>query len=250
MNFDLVIPCYNPAAGWEMVLISRLHALQTCTPAVFSKLSKIILVDDGSLRPVNARNRQNLIDVGFDVLLIRYPVNRGKGHAVRTGVGQSLSPLCLYTDLDIPFGVESLRDLFYKLETGADIAIGMRSKQAYYQAAPFARKMISSGLMWMNKFVLMLPVHDTQAGIKGFNRFGKAVLLETRTDRFLFDLEFIRRALTYRDINLIAVPVRNRKPLELSPFSWKTLRQEAGNFFIILWTTHYVFRTKKRFAWH
>lgn len=250
MTFDLIIPCYNPPKDWEQKLIADIFSLRDIYPELFQRLMQIVIVDDGSTVHVTGSSLPILAGSGLPFQVMHNPVNRGKGFSIREGVRRSAAELCMYTDLDLPFGADSIQDIFTALEKGADIALGMRSKKAYYQHAPVSRKWMSMALMFLNKYALKIPFEDSQAGIKGFNRYGKALFLQTRTDEFLFDLEFIKMTMDYSDLRVVPVAVRNRSELVLSRFNLKIVLREILNFLRIIFKTKYGFRTKKNLAWN
>jgi hypothetical protein len=75
-----------------------------------------------------------------------------------------------------------------------DVVFGIKNK-AYYKQLSLQRKLVSKILQLFIKILFpRLPVSDTQCGLKGMNLKGKAIFLHTKTDRYLFDLEFILNA--------------------------------------------------------
>ena len=250
MTFDLIIPCYNPPKDWEQKLIAGIFSLREIYPELFQRLISIVVVNDGSTVHVTGSSLSVLAGSGLPFKIIHNPVNRGKGFSIREGVRRSAADLCIYTDLDLPFGQDSIQDIFTALENGADIALGMRAKKAYYQHAPLARKWMSMALMFLNKYALKIPFEDSQAGIKGFNGFGRALFLQTSTNEFLFDLEFIKMTMAYGDMRVVPVAVTNRSELLLSRFGVKIVLRESLNFLLIIFKTNYGFRTKKNLAWN
>jgi len=250
MTFDLIIPCYNPSAGWERKLVLTIASLHEKSENIFQQLVRVIIVNDGSTAGVTPSALFFIRNSGLPFRIVHRRVNRGKGYSIREGVRLSTAESCIYTDLDLPFGIESVLHILNALEKGADIALGTRSKKAYYLRAPLSRKWMSMALMFMNRYVLGIPFEDSQAGIKGFNQYGKALFLQTCINRFLFDLEFIKMAMAYDDMKIVPVNIQNDGELILSRFNLKIILQEAGNFLLILLKSKYGFRTKKDPAWN
>ena len=110
----------------------------------------------------------------------------------------------------------------------AYVAIGIRSEE-YYTHLPKARVRISKLLRWFIKKFLRIPTDDTQCGLKGFNKKGKEVFLQTTINRYLFDLEFIFLA-ARNNLSIQTVEVQLRPEVTLSKMNWKILIQEFGNF--------------------
>ncbi|HWB62373.1 MAG TPA: glycosyltransferase, partial [Chitinophagales bacterium] len=164
-----------------------------------------------------------------EIKLVSYPINYGKGHALREGVKRELGQIVIYTDIDFPYTHASLVSIYNTLQSGnCDVAIGIRGEE-YYTHLPKARVRISKFLRLLIRGLLRIPTDDTQCGLKGFNQNGKEVFLQTEIERYLFDLEFI--FLSARKKLLIkTIPVQLRPGVELSSMRWKILLQESGNF--------------------
>ncbi len=234
MILDLVIPFYNPKQGWEEKFVRRFNRLVEEHFDGNSDAIHVIVVNDGS------RNRFTEKEIAFleekipHVKVICYPDNKGKGHALRTGVAASLTGYCIYSDNDFPFGTAVIREMYDALQQGVDIVTGCRTHGNYFTHLPFKRRVVSKGLAFVNKYILKLPVTDTQAGIKGFNRLGKTLFLKTTTERFLFDMEFLLLAGRVADIRIREVDVNIVEGIKMTDFSGKILRQEFRNLIRII----------------
>jgi hypothetical protein len=84
----------------------------------------------------------------------------------------------------------------------------------------------------MLRHVLRQPIDDSQCGLKAFDNAGKAVFLETRIDRFLFDLEFLM--LANGRVRVTPVQVQLRDGVVFSQVGWKILAAEGKNFLRLL----------------
>ena len=76
--------------------------------------------------------------------------------------------------------------------------------------------------------LLRLQVTDSQCGLKGFDNAGKSIFLETKIERFLFDLEFL--LLAKNRVTVTPVPVVLREGVVFSKVGWKILATEGRNF--------------------
>jgi len=249
MSFDLIIPVYNPLVNWECRLIKNLYALINTHPEIKHHLNFIIIVNDGSTNSFAEKEIHVLINSGLPVQILGYKENRGKGFALREGVKNSTGDYCIYTDADMPFGFSSISLVIQELQKGIDIVVGCRNKKLYFLIAPFKRKFISKILMGVNRYILNLPVDDTQAGIKGFNSFGKDLFLRTTTNRFLFDLEFVLLASKVKDISLLGIDVAPAADIHLSNFRTRVLMQELMNLCKIIYKRKKLRDAKKDIAW-
>jgi len=248
MTFDLVIPVYNPSANWEISLAKNLDSLVKDSHLQIS-LGRIIIVNDGSLTNFTSKEINFFLTCDLPVEIIGYAQNRGKGFALREGVKRSTNDYCIYTDADMPFGVDSIMLIAVNLQKGFDIVAGCRNKDLYFSKAPLKRKIISKILMSINKYVLDLSLDDTQAGLKGFNSYGRELFLKTTIESFLFDLEFILLATSIQQLNIGSVNVMPSPEIELSSFKAKVLIQESLNLCKIIFKRKKIMDVKKDIAW-
>ena len=191
----------------------------------------IILVNDGS---DNGHFVPHEIQIKLPgVKWISYHKNRGKGYALRQGIKKSDSDFIVFTDLDFPYGEASMKKLIKALLANkGDIIIGERD-ESYLKNISFQRRVVSTMLKKMIILFVRIPFHDTQAGLKGFHSGIKEVFLRTRTDRFLFDLEFLKMAVK-KKLRIRVVPVKLRSGIKLPSVSWKVLVIESFNFIKII----------------
>ncbi len=233
IRLDIILPCYNPPSGWAAVLPQTVqHLEKVLGPDVEVCL---ILVDDGSKRGVGNLEIEGLHQQLTRFRYFSYHPNHGKGHALRAGVEASKGDFQIYTDIDFPYTDASFLAIFETLVSGtADIAAGIRDAE-YYTHVPAARRFISKVLRWMLKTFLRIKIQDTQCGLKGFNAKGKQLFLQTRIDRFLFDLEFIFLASSTPDLKIVPVEVELKPGVVFSKARIGILLRESLNFASIFW---------------
>ncbi|MBL7898761.1 MAG: glycosyltransferase family 2 protein [Crocinitomicaceae bacterium] len=226
--FTLVLPCYNPPANWEKNVVESVKAITTLTGIT----PELIIVNDGSIRNTETEKSEYIGLSLNDFKWISYSQNRGKGYALRQGVAEAKNDLVIYTDIDFPYLESSFVSLYQTLLQGHDVVPGHRGKD-YYSKTPFLRKIISKFLRWTLKTFLRLPTDDSQCGIKGFNKKGASVFLDTKIDRFLFDLEFIKLA-SKRKLKIQTAEVELKPNIVFSKVSFKILFRESLNFMKVL----------------
>jgi glycosyltransferase involved in cell wall biosynthesis len=226
-TLDIVLPCYNPAPGWTERVMQAWQQLQTALP---HPPRRLILVNDGSTKGIGPDDIASLTARIPGLLYLPSTPNHGKGYALRLGVQASDADLLIYTDIDFPYTEASLVQVATALYSGgADVVPGVRP-DAYYEGVPADRRRISRLLRWLLRNFLRLKITDTQCGLKGFNRAGRAVFLQTSISRFLFDLEFIFLASQRPDIRLQAVEVILKPGIQFSHVSLRVLLREGFNF--------------------
>src|SRR4030042_5235285 len=88
---------------------------------------EIIVVDDGSTDNTHSVVRDLIKDIPY-LKVIHYALNKGKGHALRTGVLASKGKIILLSDADLSTPIEEFSKLLPLIHNGNyDIAIGSRA---------------------------------------------------------------------------------------------------------------------------
>ena len=163
------------------------------------------MVDDGS--PDDTADRA--AEAGARV--VRLERNRGKGAAVRAGMLAANGRTVAFTDVDLAYPPEQLRDLLAAIEDGWDVAVGNRRHPGSEALArPAVVRQVSSKLFnLLTASVLLGQYRDTQCGCKAFRGDVASLLFShTRLDGFAFDVEVLHLVERYR-LSLTEVPVRS-----------------------------------------
>jgi glycosyltransferase involved in cell wall biosynthesis len=224
VKLSIILPCYNPREGWIQNIIANYQNI-----ASFTTDFEIIIINDGSTKNFDITTANNSFKVYPNIRLISYPVNSGKGYALRKGVAAGTGQLYIYTDIDFPYTQNSFKNVFdCLLSKKYNVVTGTRDSE-YYKNLPAARIMISKFLRFLIRSFLGIPVDDTQCGLKGFDEEGKHIFLNTSINRFLFDLEFIFLA-ARKKLSIIPINVRLNEGVQLSVMPWRILLHEGGNF--------------------
>jgi glycosyltransferase involved in cell wall biosynthesis len=224
-QLDIILPCFQPHNDWVAEIVQH---FDTFKKAVALENVHLIVVNDGSQKGVTHAHVLQLKTHYPDCTFISYQPNRGKGYAVRQGVAATKSPLQIYTDIDFPFEQDALIATYNALKNGANIVIGNR-KASYAQQLKQNRRLLSWGSHIFNRYLLGLKFVDTQGGLKGFDTVGRSLFLETTIDRYLFDTEFIMRALQFQQHNKLAfaeIPIATRQGIVLSELGFNVLKKE------------------------
>ena len=224
----MVLPCYNPQHGWEKNVVAAVVS--------FSKKLNIqvelVIVNDGSVRGWTDESVNYISKSKEAFVPVVYSENKGKGYALRKGVEVASHDKIIYTDIDFPYTEESMVAIFKGLLENHDVVLGHRGTN-YYINTPWFRKVVSKFLRWTLKTFLRLPTDDSQCGLKGFNKKGASVFLDTRINRFLFDMEFIKLA-SKRKLNIVKVDVELKPNVVFSKVHFGILIREAFNFLRVL----------------
>ncbi len=201
---SVVIPAYNE----DERLVRHLRRLWPALEQAFGNQHEVIIVDDGSVQPVQAV-LEALPQTG-SLRVIRHERNRGKGAALRTGFLAARGQCVLFADADGATPPEDLLRLAQAISLGADFAVGCRVrgaaagkvKRLWYRR--LGGRLFAVAARWLTG----CPVVDTQIGFKALDRDRMRPLVERTTETgYLFDLELLTLAWNMGK-QIRAVPVR------------------------------------------
>ena len=226
-EIDVILPCYNPEIGWEKIVVSKYVELQLFWRELVFHL---YIVNDGSTSGFEDKVVDYLKRNIPDVHIISYPLNRGKGFALREAVKCSCSDLKLYTDCDFPYTIQSISKVIEMLLEGVDVVVATRDKE-YYKCLSWFCCIVSYMIRLSNKYLLGMKYYDTQTGLKGFNQLGKNLFVSTRINTYLFDWEFIYKASKIPILTMKDVSVQLRKNVYFSQFSVTSCVAELKSYF-------------------
>ncbi len=189
ISFTLILPAYNEAQR----LPPFLSAIRAYLAEHFDDDYEVIVVDDGSTDGLTSILNETARDwPQFRALC--HPENQGKGAAVRTGMLAARGQLLLFADADGATPIEEERRLRAAIEDGADVAIGsrlLRSSDVSCNRTWF-RGMVGRAFARLARWMLRVPVCDSQCGFKMFRRdSGRHLFSLVQENGYLFDLELL-----------------------------------------------------------
>ncbi len=225
---DVVVPCYNPLPKWEENLVTCFLQLQKDCAAQLH----LILVNDGSTSGMEKANIAFIKSKVSAFTYCSYAKNKGKGHALRTGIKTSTAHLCLVTDIDFPYTNKSMVAVIENLLKYNGLIIGHR-KADYYKKVPFFRRTLSKAFRLSLKLFLRIEVSDTQCGLKAMGQQAKQQFLETKVNGYLYDLEHIT-LVEKSKIPVTRVSVELKDGILFTNMKPKILVKEFTNFMRII----------------
>ena len=187
MRISLVVPMYNESA----IIADTARALYKYMSEHYGTDFEIIFANDGS--------RDNCAQIVEElnlpcVRVVGYDKNQGKGYAVRHGVLASSGEIVLFTDADLAYGLDVIKEGADVLENGKhDLLVASRAKHPEgYEGYTPIRKLASKTYLKVLNLFGGIKVSDAQCGFKGFNGdVGRRIFSYCETNNFAFDLEFI-----------------------------------------------------------
>lgn len=186
-DLTIVVPAFNE----EKRIGKTLEAVHRyfCTKNI---RREIIVVDDGS-NDDTAGVVNGMQERIPDLRLVGYHPNRGKGHAVKTGVEKSRGEYILFTDADNSTPIEEF-EKFYPLLPNTEVVIGSRyaAESNVKIKQPGYRILIGRLGNLLIQIFLFDDVRDTQCGFKAFQRrAAQEIFSRMKVSRFGFDIELL-----------------------------------------------------------
>lgn len=214
---SIVIPAYNEQKRIE-ACIRRIRDYMSG----FRHGYEIIVVDDGSA-DATAEVVEGLKSEIPEIVMISYPDNMGKGHAVRQGMLASKGEFALLSDADLAAPIEELEKLAAAIDEGFDISIGSRalpdSILTHHQ--PRYRELGGRALNLIVRLLAVPGIMDTQCGFKLFNRKAvQAIFPYCFVSGFAFDVEVLHLA-RRQGLKIKETPIRwaHQSGSKVRPFS-------------------------------
>ena len=196
MSLSLIIPVYN-----EIDTVEEILRRVTATGVA----NQIILVDDGSTDGTSDL-LEGLARQGTNLQLIRHERNRGKGAAIRSGIGAATCDLVLIQDADLEYDPRDIPALLVPIQEGkADVVFGSRFLGAARRPTMFWHMVANKLLTLMTNILYNSILSDMETGYKLFRR---EILqqIPLRSRRFDFEPEITAKLLK-RKVRIFEVPI-------------------------------------------
>ncbi len=196
MFFSVVIPMYNEKAIAENCARSLVEVLEKIATASSFKY-EIIFADDGSTDgcgEIISDFAEKSPHPHGEVILLRSPVNKGKGNAVRRGMLASSGEVVIFTDSDLAYGCDVIAEMLERFTAdgfNADLLIGSRAiDPAGYDGYTFMRRLASKVYLKLLTVYAGFSHSDSQCGIKMFRGdAARRIFSYCETDKWAFDFE-------------------------------------------------------------
>lgn len=187
MKITLVIPMYNESK----IIADTARTLSEYMSENFSDY-EIIFSDDGSTD--GSRTVVDALALPC-VRTVGYEQNRGKGSAVRQGMLAATGDIRIFTDADLAYGTDVIKNVCNAMLADADkdIFIGSRNLgKDGYSGYTTLRRLMSKAYIKVLCAVGGFDLSDSQCGFKAFRaEAAQAVFSECTVDGFAFDFEAI-----------------------------------------------------------
>ena len=186
MKISLCIPMYNESS----IIANTAQELYEYMNEHFDDYEIIFSDDgsrDGSVEIVRNLNLPNVKVVGYEK-------NQGKGCAVRHGVLASCGDMVIFTDADLAYGVDVIKEAVEIMAKGEyNVVVASRAKHKEgYEGYTLIRKLASKTYIKVINLFGGIKISDSQCGFKAFDgQMGRKIFSYCKTNNFAFDLEVI-----------------------------------------------------------
>jgi len=190
-KISVILPTYNGATRGEGKYLKQ--AIESVLSQTYENF-ELIVVNDGSIDKTK-EVVQNFINnnSNYNLKIIGYDKNRGKGYAVNYGMTRALGEIVLFMDADNSTKINEVEKAFKKIDEGFDIVIASRklkeSKIIVYQS--LMRRILGNIFPILVKILFNLNLTDTQAGFKVFKKETLIIFQEQKIFDFAFDVELL-----------------------------------------------------------
>ncbi len=185
MKLSIVIPAYNE----ERTVRAVIERVRKVNIGALEK--EIIVVDDCSTDDTAA-----ITENVRGVVLVRQPVNRGKGAAVRAGFAKATGDIVLIQDADLEYDPSDYPALLAPLTNGrADVVYGSRFVgEKPHRVLLFHHYIANKCLTVFSNLLTNLNLSDIEVGYKVFSRAAlERIRPHLTADRFGIEAELTAR---------------------------------------------------------
>ncbi|HJT49006.1 MAG TPA: glycosyltransferase [Nitrososphaeraceae archaeon] len=199
-QISVVIPVHNQEMEISSLLIKIKEILNSTTQSY-----EIVVVNDGSYdNTLNVLQKEELLD--SCIRIISYTPNRGKGHAVKTGVMQASGSIIIFVDGDFDISHDKIKEYLDELKN-CDLVIASKRHPYSKVSAPISRIFLSRIFNVLVRLFVGIKIKDTQSGLKAGNGDALRMIFGVMlVKRYAFDVELLTIATAMR-LNIRELPI-------------------------------------------
>lgn len=206
VDLSIIIPCYNEGPTFTKSVDKIIRELKKINLGW-----EIIFVEDKSQDNTKSAV-ENLIKKIENSRAIYHRQNEGRGKSVSDGITSAKGKICGYLDIDLEVSQTYIPIFINEIKKGSDMAVGKRFYEGGIKS--LSRFLASKVYALIVKTTLKIPIEDTEAGYKFFNRRKiLSVLKKVEDNHWFWDTEICARAY-YANLKISQVPVLFKRRLD------------------------------------
>lgn len=188
-----IVPVYNPEPGLKRLCEELLAAFET-----------VIVVDDGS-----CEQTEDFASLPEGIRLLRHPVNRGKGRAIKTAIAWLKKnaagiKVAVFADGDGQHRIDDIVAVADRACAEDRVVLGVRDFSG--KGIPFRSRFGNVLTSFLVRLIYHFPIRDTQTGLRAIPRRLFDMMLTTRGERYEYEMRLFGR-LRERHEPLAQVPI-------------------------------------------
>lgn len=199
-----------PSLSVIIAVFNEQDSIRACIERILSVYPtdcELLVVDGGSDGTREIVNQMALNCPA--ICYIRNDNDRGKGHAIRTGIAHARAEIMAQIDADLQFLPEELPMLVAPLREGrADVTLGSRFMTGSVRRPGSTPPLRTLGNKTASAYASVLFWHrmtDVQAGMKAWTRQA-ARLIDLKSDNYSYEVEIPVKALRH-NLRVMDVPI-------------------------------------------
>jgi glycosyltransferase involved in cell wall biosynthesis len=199
IDFSLILPCYNE----EKYLASSIQQIVSVLNSTAYSY-EIIFVDDMSLDETRKIIDRFVASPATHSRRIFNKHNIGRGGTVMRGIRRAHGKWVGFIDIDLEVGAHYIPYCLASLAEGASVVTGLRIYKISLRG--IFRHLASKCYGGLVRFLLKLPLHDTETGFKFFDRSAVLPLLsQVKETGWFWDTEIMARCVQH-ELTIIEKP--------------------------------------------
>lgn len=208
-TISIIIPVYNE----ESRLAGCLSTLSEWMPNTNISIHEVVFVNDGSTDTTLSILKKNYSKLAkklaTDVRIVSYDTNKGKGHAVKTGILEASGDYILVMDADMSTHPGELKKFIPHMQNRIDVIVGTRKNghSTVVKHQPLYRELLGRLFTQLTHLIVKSAVTDYTCGFKAFKRKAAYEIFSRLTvNAWSYDVEslFIATKLGY---SVVETPV-------------------------------------------
>ena len=200
VDLSIIIPCYNEGSTFENSVKKIIGVAKT-----LKKEWEIIFVEDKSVDDTK-KTVEKLTKQYKNSRAIFHKKNEGRGKSVSDGIKAARGDICGYLDVDLEVSEQYIPLFVKEIEQGSDLTVGKR----FYEGGglnSILRFLASKIYAIAVKYIVDIPVEDTEAGYKFFRRAKLLpILAKVKSRHWFWDTELCTQAY-WNELTITQIPV-------------------------------------------